>query len=162
MVVIQISPILFTEDIGSFLCLVGESGRIADIRRQTELILSESPHSSFGICGRVSRVMSLIRVWSLLLLLLPSKAPTDPRCQADIKKLFPARLLPFVMFLLPSFLLESNAAASLILPKATMLCALALRPTTIVLSEEGFELPLKPLPLPPSDIRFDLPCHSGL
>ena len=124
MVVIQISPILFTEDIGSFLCLVGESGRIADIRRQTELILSESPHSSFGICGRVSRVMSLIRVWSLLLLLLPSKAPTDPRCQADIKKLFPARLLPFVMFLLPSFLLESNAAASLILPKATMLCAL--------------------------------------
>ena len=103
-VVIQISLILFTEDIGSFLCLVGESGRIADIRRQTELILSESPHSSFGICGRVSRVMSLIRVWSLLLLLLPSKAPTDPRCQADIKKLFPARLLPFVMFLLPSFL----------------------------------------------------------
>ena len=156
MVVIQISPILFTEDIGSFLCLVGESGRIADIRRQTELILSESPHSSFGICGRVSRVMSLIRVWSLLLLLLPSKAPTDPRCQADIKKLFPARLLPFVMFLLPSFLLESNAAAaaSLILPKATMLCALALRPTTIVLSEEGFELPLKPLP-PPSAFSAD-------
>ena len=152
MVVIQISPILFTEDIGSFLCLVGESGRIADIRRQTELILSESPHSSFGICGRVSRVMSLIRVWSLLLLL-----PTDPRCQADIKKLFPARLLPFVMFLLPSFLLESNAAAaSLILPKATMLCALALqrRPTTIVLSEEGFELPLKPLP-PPSAFSAD-------
>ena len=154
MVVIQISPILFTEDIGSFLCLVGESGRIADIRRQTELILSESPHSSFGICGRVSRVMSLIRVWSLLL--LPSKAPTDPRCQADIKKLFPARLLPFVMFLLPPFLLESNAAASLILPKATMLCALALqrRPTTIVLSEEGFELPLKPLP-PPSAFSAD-------
>ena len=48
--------------------------------------------------------MSLIRAWSGPF----SFPPTDPRCQADIKKLFPARLLPFVMFLL----LESNAAAA--------------------------------------------------
>ena len=90
-----------------------------------------------------------------LLQLIPAVKPTSktfPPAASD-------RLLPFVMLLLPSRI-QCRSGRSYSSQGDNALCSTPWRPTTIVLSEEGFELPLKPLP--PSDIRFDLPCHSGL